>query len=401
MSEILRTAESNGSVYPRAFSVLSNLPVESLLHKEYDLRHPLSIYARSIANIFKYMNKVLTLLKPIYYGNGEGEILEIENKYKDLLFSLMSHIDDCFLILKALHPSYNEKKYTFAHTWLEKNNHPTYDDFYKGIQKYRNEISYFVNKIKHNNERLKVVVAKNDDITVVGYTFFELHYNERATVDKLNINKVKSINNDLKYNLYNVYLISELLSTAIIDAIKITLNQTVEEVKHSVNDDFIKSIVHEIKNLDYNVFNNYEFFSPKTLIDIDGFGVKLVSNIGGFTMDGVSVNDKMKLIATNNDHQIFISVEESDLPSHMYDIGSKLIYTRMGLEYCISISYKIGILIKCYSEMTVSSVIEYGDVSESFDTEWGMPHNSWLSSVMYDILKQLLEDDSLPLFRKA
>lgn len=130
---IKRSKIKHGSIAPVAFNFLHSLPETVLNHGFYRLRHPYGIYTRSITKIQNSLISVLNNLTAVYECAKQGKALkvtELLNAQEDLLFSLLSHIDDCYLILKTVSPKIELKRNViFTDSWLEDSKFPTVKQF--------------------------------------------------------------------------------------------------------------------------------------------------------------------------------------------------------------------------------------------------------------------------------
>jgi hypothetical protein len=247
--KIERKIYRDGNLCPEVFNYLKSLPDNILFHSAYTERHPFSIYARSMERILKAFSAVLSEVEIIsitLFDNIEKPKYSLEKLpelQKELLSSLQSHIDDCYRIMKVLHPPESSKDCFFVESWLEKAKHPTYKDFRTNVKDYKDSFFPIVNKIKHNGGEIRPIImySKGDNIVVkepnngikylpkniviLGYFLegvlpsggigpdYEIHNGGKTAI---------SLNRDLRFHFANVYRISLHLKRAIVRAVRLT-----------------------------------------------------------------------------------------------------------------------------------------------------------------------------------
>src|SRR5690606_2324039 len=137
-------------------------------HDKYLYRNPVVIANRSLQRVFDSFNYVIEehdRITLLYKKEKDKKGIQQEEVIKplamaitELFESIVSHIEDCLIILKCSTPPPAKKiKAKFVNHWLKEVNHPTSDDFIKGVSEYRNEVAAYVNKIKHEHGRIKIV----------------------------------------------------------------------------------------------------------------------------------------------------------------------------------------------------------------------------------------------------
>jgi|GEM_PF-3905426 len=246
--KIERKTYRDGNLYPEVFNYLKELPDTILFHSQYTERHPFSIYNLSMQRITKAFKSVLNeidqISKALFDANGNlnYRLDKLPELQKELLSAMQSHIDDCYRILKTLHPpaTINE---VFVERWLEKAKHPTYKDFQNNIKDYRNSFSLIVNKIKHNGGQFRPIMMysrgrgivaqdlKNgiklfpDDARIVGY-FLEGMQPDGCVGPDCDVHAggktAISLNRDLRFHFANLYRIGRHLKSAIVKAARLT-----------------------------------------------------------------------------------------------------------------------------------------------------------------------------------
>lgn len=236
-----RKTHRDGNLHPEAFNCLKLLPENIVYFKDHLERHPYSIYSLSIQRVMESFNKVLDeidyISTALFKSDGHLDCCldRLPALQKDLLDSLQSHFDDCYRILKVIHP-FVQIQEKFVERWLEKVNHPAYKDFRNAINDYRQSFAPIVNKIKHNGGQLRSLMMYTKEGGIVAHTvntniqlfpknariigYFlegvqpngsigpdpEIHTGGKAAI---------SLNRDLRYHFANVYRISHHLRNAV------------------------------------------------------------------------------------------------------------------------------------------------------------------------------------------
>lgn len=285
--KIERKTYKDGNLHPEAFNCLKCLPDSFSYHTNYESRHPFSIYSLSIQRVMQAFKAVLDEVDQIYTamfdatGHLDYKLNKLPDLQKELLHALQSHIDDCYRILKVIHPypsvAVEEK---FVERWLEKVKHPAYKEFRSAINNYRESFSPIVNKIKHSGGQLRPImmyprkrgiiartVEKDIQIFVknariVGYFLegmqpggrigpdFEIHPGGKTAI---------SLNRDLRYHFGNVYRVGHHLRNAIATTIRhfhnIKLPRPVS-VSSTTSQYDIESIAEQVSKLSPLFFQN-------------------------------------------------------------------------------------------------------------------------------------------------
>lgn len=231
----------DGNLHPDAFNCLKLLPESVTYHKDHTERHPFSIYSLSIQRVMLAFKAVLDEVDLVYTalfdatGRLNYRLNKLPDLQKELLHALQSHIDDCYRILKVLHPPIQvEEKY--VETWLGKVNHPAYKELRNAINSYRESFAPIVNKIKHSGGQLRSIVMysrergvvartidKNiqffpQNARIVGYYLEGMQPNGRIGPDceiHPDGKTAISLNRDLRYHFANLYRIGHHLRNAI------------------------------------------------------------------------------------------------------------------------------------------------------------------------------------------
>lgn len=241
-----RKTRRDGNLYPDVYNYLRSLPDDVLFHADYTERHPFSIYNLSIQRVILAFKAVLDELDQVstaLLDSSEHLNYRLENLPKlqqELLHSLQSHIDDCYRILKTIHPPVSIDE-IFVERWLEKAKHPTYKDFQNAVKDYRKSFAMIVNKIKHNGGQLRplMMYARGQGIVVhhlgsgikfslkdariVGYFLEGMQPSGRVGPDcdvHPDGKTAISLNRDLRYHFANLYRIGNHLRRAIVRAVR-------------------------------------------------------------------------------------------------------------------------------------------------------------------------------------
>ena len=293
MMRIERKTYRDGNLYPEVFNYLKSIPDEFVFSSNYGERHPFSIYSLSIQRLLEGLNEILDEIDKISIElfkkkeNYDYSILKnLPKLQQELLYSLQSHIDDCYLIFKVLHPSDVSKEYSYVETWLEKTKHPTYTHFRTNIKAYKDSLSPIINKIKHNGGRLRPIImysTKNDILVQdkksrlkypVKNLFIPGYFLEGVLPDgtigpdhKIHDggNTAISLNYDLRFHFANFYRIGRYLKRSIIKAIHLTHGIELPYPKaYETNNSYenIEQIAQRISKLPKLFFRNE--FSKKT-----------------------------------------------------------------------------------------------------------------------------------------
>lgn len=276
---IERDIKIDGNFLPEIVNIVNSVPDAFLYHEKYLLRHPKIIVYRSLTRIFKAFYEINKESKNIQEQLSESQLVyddqnseDITTKLADLVLelleSIISHIEDCLYIFKCTTP-FNSTQEKFVSRWLEKVKHSTYRNFYDSIKDYRDEISLFVNKVKHEHGRLKIMIGFHKQGNIIGYYIKNIEDTENGVKEVLDLNKVKTLVPDLKFHFYNVYYISNLFSSALIDSLKIYQSAEINIARVESNINKFEEIVKTINDNDFFVFPSNEIFSPKVFIHFD------------------------------------------------------------------------------------------------------------------------------------
>jgi len=147
--KVTRSTAKDGNLLPPAFNLLHSdvLPASALHHKEHRLRHPQAIYTVSLARVHRAFVDVLDsddeLRQADLTDNGSLDFkpTALLKAQEELLEAMLSHIDDCYHIFKAMTPSMSlQDPNPFADRWLRQVKHPTAEKFTQAVEPYRKSL---------------------------------------------------------------------------------------------------------------------------------------------------------------------------------------------------------------------------------------------------------------------
>ena len=151
-------------VFPCLYYALENATNYPSCHEALKVRHPFSIYNVSLITIMERIQKLLTLVTPLY---GDPKNLTQYNERTDgairdatdaVLDALMEHFDDCINVLKCYLDQGPEKQKKKVMALVQAN-----------WDCYRNHVGKIVNHIKHKQRRVRTIVFQGNDWAVPGY----------------------------------------------------------------------------------------------------------------------------------------------------------------------------------------------------------------------------------------
>lgn len=245
--KLCRKTCRDGNLYPVVVNYLKDLPLQVLYHKDHKMHHPYSIYRRSLEKILKAFDAVLNELDKVYKAPLDvnhqlaDEFESLSELQEKLLGLLLPHIDDCYNILKTIHPPLEiNNPSDFADKWLKQAKHSTVNDFSKNINDYRKSFASIANRIKHQGGKLCCIVIYPIKQGIVAYySTTGLYWNTihdriagyylEGVQDDGCIgldpivhpdNTAISFNRDLKYHFANIYIVGLHLKNAIVNSIR-------------------------------------------------------------------------------------------------------------------------------------------------------------------------------------
>ena len=229
--QVTRSVVRDGNLNPPAFNVLHTqvLPGTVLHHTAYSLRHPQAIYTISLSRITQAFISVLDARDGVDTApvNAEQHLdfdaSALLKAQEELLEALLSHIDDCYSVLKALHPPTSLKHPPReADKWLYAAKHPTVSAFASNIRPYRSAFAPIVNRVKHEHGRLRSVVFYGARSRIPGYFAEGVDTKEQVGPDPVIHpgNTAISFNRDLRFHFVWLYLVGAHLQQAVEGALK-------------------------------------------------------------------------------------------------------------------------------------------------------------------------------------
>ena len=244
--EIRQNSHDIGGLQPDGCRVLSAKFSVPLYHSTvYDLRHPLGIYNVSFDAILENFQSVLNELevllaeKPFQDPQSPPSNVLLE-KQRNLLYSLMEHMDDCSNILMGFFPT----KRDFSESGHVKS-------YKKSIKEYRKVIGKVVNHLKHKQGVLRSVVLYGDEFACPGY-YVEGVDRDGTVGPARHIHKggntAFSFSRNLRYHLVNLYVVSRHLTSTINDIVGSKKVSVVPEIKES-KDRKVAEVVARVSDL--------------------------------------------------------------------------------------------------------------------------------------------------------
>jgi hypothetical protein len=229
MRKYTRSIAGDGNLYPSAFDALHALPVHMLHQTAHDkLRAPLATYNLSFSRVLDAFVDVLDRLDELATAEIDSASgLQFDPKVllggqKELLDAMASHIDEGYLVLKAIYPTVNNKRdQPFADQWLKKAGHGKIMQIYKdAVTPYRDSFMQIVNDLKHNVGRLRLCVLWDNRHRVGGYYLETPDRNGAPGPDPTMHpgNTAFSFNRDLRHHFCHLYDIGDAIKRALVQA---------------------------------------------------------------------------------------------------------------------------------------------------------------------------------------
>lgn len=279
---IKRSIKCNGNIGPEVYDLLHNLPDEKLSYKDFRKGHPIAIYNTSLERIMKAFSGVLDVYEKITENTCEiptSNFLSLLELQKELLHSLHSHFDDCHQILKVTSPYPNTKEIKenqlkrlerSSDYWLNYFKHPSIKYFTEKTRYYRSSLGKIVNKIKHDQARLRGITQKIDNDLCIGYfvEVIDLNKDNLARMPESKIHPLGtsfSFARDIQLNFYNLYEISHHLKKSLIHSFKEDHDLKLQSSKNTIDYPDFAGISKRISNLHMNFFLD-EYSKPHPLI---------------------------------------------------------------------------------------------------------------------------------------
>lgn len=209
------------AVAPRATTALEAAKEFPTFQTRLKLRHPLAIYNISISQVVARFSTTLKSYKQLslpFSTSKEQE--ERSAAFLDaldaLLDSLLEHIDDCNNVIRCFFESDSDTSYKRIYT-----------QFKSSIRPYRDHIGKVVNKIKHEQGRLRPISFSWPGGSSYGY-FVEGANHEGAVGPDEDIheggNTAFSVARDFRFHLCGIYYVGTHLAQAVYEASGIGTN---------------------------------------------------------------------------------------------------------------------------------------------------------------------------------
>lgn len=224
MISLIRDKRTHGTCLPEPVNVLNSLPASVQYHNHHSIRPAPAIYNISLTPIRKAFVAVLTEIErcdaecTFSTEQVKFDMASLLTAQSDLLLKMASHIDECYLILKALQPPVVvANPHPFTDKWLQQAQHPTVANFKREIEPYRAFLAPLVNRIKHNQSRLRSVMFYWPKVTLPGY-FIEGVFPDGAVGPDSEIHKTGgaySFARDIRTHFSALYLIGNALTLAV------------------------------------------------------------------------------------------------------------------------------------------------------------------------------------------
>lgn len=203
------------AVAPRATSALEAAKDFPTFQTRLKLRHPLAVYNISISQVVSRFSATLKSYKQLSLPFSTSKEQEERNavfldSLDALLDSLIEHIDDCNNVIRCFFDSDNDPKYK-----------KIYSQFKSSIRPYRDHIGKVVNKIKHEQGRLRPISFTWPGGNSYGY-FVEGANHEGAVGPDEDIheggNTAFSVARDFRFHLCGIYFVGTHLAQAVYEA---------------------------------------------------------------------------------------------------------------------------------------------------------------------------------------
>jgi len=217
---------TDADLNPNIVKYLQEIQDKDLFYKDYGLKHPLALYNTSFNKIedalrdfFEIYNELkiedFTPHEKKQQNNDRGRALL--KVYRTFLYSLREYLDDCFHIMKVFVRSQSHFKDDRNQcAWLKKNIPSEVKIFLDSIKDYKDYLDNIVNQLKHKNGILNYIVFYNEENRKfhVGYFVANVKNDAYEPVDYIHKEfrgqlTAFSFNRDVRYNIFNVFLISE------------------------------------------------------------------------------------------------------------------------------------------------------------------------------------------------
>ena len=242
---------------PPLTEILAAIPQGALYHDLIGRRAPLAVYNISIQQVWSRLEKVVQRLEAISkYKLSEKDrsgipgIPDMPNtldSYRELLYSLMEYLEDCKGILRSLFQSVETFK-----------KNPHVRNYEADINQYRDYVGKIVNKIKHQQARLRGVFLYNDDSFIPGFYVEKAIGSDVVGPDHdIHEGGVTGISfyRDVRYHFVEVLLSADSLGSAVSDIAEMSPPNDEENVNDR-DSSGVRSLADRISQLPLTCFLN-------------------------------------------------------------------------------------------------------------------------------------------------
>ena len=220
---------TDSSLFPRLKIVLAQVDEANIFCKQHNTKQPAATYNVSFGKILGPLHEIADLYSSL-------DISRIEEKdydnakflkaYKELLYALREHLDDCFSVLKVfINPVGKKEVKNNQYLWLINNKTKELEEVLASIKPYKEHLDLVVNEIKHNNSVLGSITffdKNSPDDHCLGYYVANVVDGVYQPVESIHKSWRKcrtafSFKRDISYHLFQVYMISEIISGYLLD----------------------------------------------------------------------------------------------------------------------------------------------------------------------------------------
>lgn len=214
---IIRRSGETAGLAPEAAAALGASYDRPFHHEAHRVRHPLGIYNVSLARVLDRFETALQRHESIVKtrpferkddcaSGAPPWLREFLTAYEQLLYALAEHVEDCYTILETCLPPGELKK------------HPARKAYLDATDEYRDQIGRFVNYIKHQHGRLRLMAIADDEGCNLSY------YVEGIGPDGClgpaievhgNANTMCNVGVDLRFHFGHLYVLGLHLSRAV------------------------------------------------------------------------------------------------------------------------------------------------------------------------------------------
>ena len=215
---------TDSSMFPRLKRELVQVDELQIFCREHNTKQPAAIYNVSFGKILEPLNEIAKLYASFDVSKVEdkdynnAQFLKV---YRDLLYALREHLDDCFSILKVfINPEGKSTMRKNQYLWLDNNKTKELGEVLDSIKPYKEHLDLVVNEMKHNNSILGSIsfFDKNyPDEHCLGYYVSNVTDGLYQPVESIhkswrNCRTAFSFKRDISYHLFHVYMVSEVIS---------------------------------------------------------------------------------------------------------------------------------------------------------------------------------------------